>query len=110
MAIDQISQERSLANQKRRQREKLLGIKRKRYRRPGYDTKDQTVGRKITKILGSKSGIFKHVHARKIAEEWYAESRRTSSQKYRERQRAKMAQTGQTTSGSELPSAQEERL
>jgi len=88
IATDQITEERRLSNQRRREREKISGIKRNRYRRPGYDTKEETTGRKIAKILGSKSGVFKHVHARKMAEEWYADSHRTNSREYRNRKKA----------------------
>lgn len=73
----------------RREKNKALGIKEVRYRRPGSATKEGVVGRKITQILGGQNSIVRHDDAKEMAEKWYSEYHKTSSARYRQRQKQK---------------------
>jgi hypothetical protein len=73
----------------RREKNKALGIKEVRYRRPGSSTKESVIGRKITQILGEQNSIVRHDDTKELAEKWYSEYHKTSSAQYRQRQKQK---------------------
>lgn len=91
MANDEISRQRRESEQRRKQKLRSLGIKRKQYRRPDYYRKETTISRKVVQILGEKNEINNYDHARKAAEKWYRDSRRISTANLRKKQRLRKA-------------------
>ncbi|PWN38492.1 uncharacterized protein FA14DRAFT_153813 [Meira miltonrushii] len=86
-ATEELRKNTRMYSQKHREKLKEQGMKRKRYHREGYNTKDEIIGRYIVKLLGEKNGIVRHDDARKLAEQLYSQGTRERSAKHRRKKR-----------------------
>lgn len=93
IAHQQVTEKRRSDSKKKRESLSAKGLKRPpAKRRPGYNDKDEVIGRKITQLLSANNNIVNHEDAKKEAVKWYKEQGRNRSARFRARKKQESAQ------------------